>query len=258
MTARPVLLLLQYDGGAFAGWQQQPDARTVQGEVETALGRLLGRRVPVIGAGRTDAGVHALGQAAAAAVPERWRTGDLARSLNAVLSGDVWVAAAHRMVPGFNPRRHALERTYCYRVGTDPGARGPFRRRFEWAVREPLDAAALRLAAAVVTGTHGFRALSAVGPEREHWRCRVADCRWQAREDAPGLELWISADRFLHRMVRFLVGTMLDVARGRRPLTDVARLLDGSDNRLASPPAPAHGLYLVAVRYPSHLFADRP
>src|SRR5512140_3814687 len=156
MAPRPVALLLQYDGGAFAGWQLQPRERTVQGEVEAALGRLVGRRVPVAGAGRTDAGVHALGQVAAAAVPERWEPEALRRALNALLPADVWVAGAHREAPGFDPRRHALERTYCYRIGTDAAARGPFRRRWEWGVRGPVDAALLRGAAAGLAGTHGF------------------------------------------------------------------------------------------------------
>lgn len=258
MAVRPVLLLLQYDGGAFAGWQLQPDARTVQGELEAALARLVGHRVPVVGAGRTDAGVHALGQVAAAPVPERWRPDTLLRALNAVLPADIWVASASRVAAGFHPRRDALERTYCYRIGTDPGARTPFRRAHEWAVPGPLDVAALQRAAAALVGTHGFRALSAVGPARDHWRCRVIEAVWQARVDAPGLEFWITADRFLHRMVRFLVGTMTDIARGRRPESDLALLLAGEDNRLASPPAPPHGLFLVAVRYPAHLYADRP
>lgn len=258
MAPRPVALLLQYDGGAYAGWQLQPNARTVQGEVEAALARLVGRRVPVTGAGRTDAGVHALGQVAAAAVPERWAPEVLVRALNALLPGDVWVASARREAPGFDPRRHAVERTYCYRIGTDAAARGPFRRRWEWAVRGPLDAVALWRAAAALVGTHGFRALAAAGPAREHWRCQVREAVWQLREDAPGLEFWITADRFLHKMVRFLVGTMLDIGRGRRPLADLERLLQGDDNRLASPPAPPHGLFLVAVRYPTPLDAGRP
>ena len=258
MAARPVLLLLQYDGGAFAGWQLQPDARTVQGEVETALARLVGQRVRVLGAGRTDAGVHALGQAAAALVPERWHTDDLIRALNAVLPDDVWVASARRMTPGFDPRRHAVERTYSYRVGLDGGAHGPFRRRYEWAPRGPWDVSLLREASAALVGTHSFRALSAVGPTREHWRCRVLEATWEGREDAPGLAFWITADRFLHRMVRFVVGTMADIASGRRPSEDLSRLLAGTDNRLASPPAPPHGLYLVAVRYPVSLYSDRP
>ncbi len=255
MAARPTLLLLQYDGGAFAGWQRQTSARTVQGVVEDTLARLLERRTAVVGAGRTDAGVHATGQAAAAMVPERWRPGDLVRAMNALLPSDVWLAAARRMTPGFNPRRDASERTYCYRVGTDAGALSPFRRRHEWAVREPLDPALLAAAAAAVAGEHSFRALAAKGPERPHYRCRVLEALWLRREDAPGFEFWITADRFLHRMVRFLVGTMVDVARGRRPLSDLPRLLDGDDNGEASPPAPAHGLFLVGVRYPPRLFA---
>ena len=119
-----------------------------------------------------------------------------------------------------------------------------------------LDVGALRETAAALHGTHSFRALSAVGVAREHWRCRVIEAVWQLRVDAPGFELWLTADRFLHRMVRFVVGLSIDIARGRRPSADLRRLLAGSDNRLASPPAPAHGLYLVAVRYPARLYED--
>jgi tRNA pseudouridine38-40 synthase len=256
MAVRPMALVLEYDGGAFAGWQLQPNARTVQGEVEAVLARLAGRRVAVVGAGRTDAGVHALGQVAAAPMPDRWSPAELTRALSALLPGDVRVVSARRMPPGFNPRRDALERTYCYRIGTDAAARSPFRRRWEWAVSYPLDVGALRESAAALHGTHSFRALSAVGVEREHWRCRVSEAMWQRRADAPGVELWITADRFLHRMVRFVVGLSVDIASGRRPLADLAQLLAGSDNRLASPPAPPHGLYLVAVRYPARLYED--
>lgn len=260
MAARPTLLLLHYDGGAFAGWQRQKAARTVQADLEAALMRLTGRRTAIVGAGRTDAGVHAIGQAAAAVVAERWHPSELARAMNALLPTDVWVASAHRMVAGFNPRRDAVERTYCYRIGTDPGARSPFRRRFEWGVPPPLDEARLAAAAAALTGEHGFRALSAAGAERVHYRCRIFEAMWQRREDAPGFEFWITADRFLHHMVRFLVGLMVDIARDRRPLTDLAGLLAGADNRKASPPSPPsppQGLFLVGVRYPPHLYADR-
>jgi tRNA pseudouridine38-40 synthase len=255
MAARPTLLLLQYDGGSFAGWQRQPSARTVQGVVEDILARLLEKRTPVIGSGRTDAGVHATGQAAAAMIPERWEPRDLARAMNALLPADVWVAAARRMVSGFNPRRDAVERTYCYRIGTDAGGRSPFRSRHEWVVPGGLDVARLAAAAAALRGEHCFRALSAKGPEKEHFRCRILEALWLAREDAPGLEFWVTANRFLRHMVRFLVGTMVDIARGRRPPADLAALLRAPDNRDASPPAPPHGLFLVSVRYPPHLFA---
>jgi tRNA pseudouridine38-40 synthase len=256
MAARPTLLLLQYDGGSFAGWQRQPSARTVQGVVEDILARLLEKRTPVIGSGRTDAGVHATGQAAAAMVPERWEPRDLMRAMNALLPPDVWVAAARRMVPGFNPRRDALERTYCYRIGTDAGGRSPFRSRHEWALGAPLDLPRLVTAAEALVGEHSFRALSAKGPEKEHYRCRIHEALWLAREDAAGLEFWITANRFLHHMVRFLVGTMVDIARGRREPSDLAKLLTDADNSGASPPAPPQGLFLVGVRYPARLFAE--
>jgi tRNA pseudouridine38-40 synthase len=258
MAARPTLLLLQYDGGSFAGWQRQPSARTVQGVVEDILARLLEKRTPVIGSGRTDAGVHATGQAAAAMVPDHWQLPELVRAMNALLPSDVWVAAARRMVPGFNPRRDALERTYCYRIGTDPSGRSPFRSRHEWVLPAALDLGSLVTAARALTGEHSFRALSAKGPEKDHCRCRVHEALWMAREDARGLEFWITANRFLRHMVRFLVGTMVDIGRGRRPPSDLPRLLRSADNRDASPPAPPQGLFLVGVRYPAKLYAAVP
>jgi tRNA pseudouridine38-40 synthase len=250
-----MLLVLQYDGGAFAGWQRQPVERTVQAEVEAALERLVGHRLPVRGSGRTDAGVHALGQVAAAAVPERWQPEVLVRALNAQLPDDIRVTSAGRMQPGFDPRRHASERTYCYRIGTDPGADSPFRRRTEWALRADLDGARLAEAARSLPGAHGFQALSAAGQPRDHYRCRVADAEWRPREAGAGWEFWITADRFLHHMVRFLVGTMVEIARGRRPVGDLAALLDATDNQAASPPAPPQGLFLVSVRYPTEWYA---
>lgn len=249
-----MLLVLQYDGGAFAGWQRQPAERTVQAEVEAALERLVGHRLAVVGAGRTDTGVHALGQAAAATVPERWRPEQLVRALQAVLPPDIWVVSAGRMRTGFNPRRHASERTYLYRIGTDPLASSPFRRRLEWALGTALDAEGLAASARALLGEHGFQALSAVGQPKAHYRCRVLDAEWRRREGDAGWEFWITADRFLHRMVRFLVGTMVEVARGRRPPGDLPALLNATDNQAASPPAPPHGLFLVSVRYPTEWY----
>lgn len=254
MAASPMLLVLHYDGAGFAGWQRQKAARTVQADLESALERLMGQRVPVTGSGRTDAGVHAVGQAAAALVPEGWTPDRLVRALNALLPPDIWIASACRMQAGFNPRRHATERTYCYRIGLDPASRSPFRRRWEWTL-PPLDATQLARAAAVLEGEHAFRALSAAGQPKPHYRCRVFEARWQNRDDGLGFEFWITADRFLHHMVRFLVGIMTDIARARRPLGDLAALLESDDNQAASPPAPPHGLFLVNVRYPREWYA---
>src|SRR3954468_10436997 len=190
-----MLMIVHYDGGAFAGWQRQKSDRTVQAELEDALGRLTSSRLPVMGAGRTDAGVHAVGQAAAAAVPGKWQPDALVRALNAVLPPDVWIATACRMRPGFDPRRHATERTYCYRIGLDAGARSPFRRRYEWALMPPLDPDLLGCGAAARRAAHSFRPLSAVAPAKPHYRCELREAQWQMREDGQGLEFWITADR---------------------------------------------------------------
>lgn len=254
MTARTLQLVLHYDGGGFSGWQRQPDARTVQGVLEAALERLCGMPVPVLGAGRTDAGVHARGQAAGVRVPERWTPREMRRALNAVLPADVWVAAAHAMRSEFHARYDATSRRYTYYVGTDEASRSPFRRRTEWALAQPLDVQALQAAAAVLPGTHVFLAFAVRGtaPAEDDHRCTVMRAEW--RERAGGVEFEIEANRFLHHMVRFLVGTMVDVARGRREAGDMRRLLEAGDNGDTSPPAPAHALFLDAVNYPCELY----
>ena len=252
---RTVQLVLHYDGARFAGWQRQAEGvRTVQGTIEAVVERLAGVRVTVQGAGRTDAGVHARGQAAGVRVPDKWTPHALRRAMNALLPRDVWIAAAHEMRDDFHARYSAVARCYAYYVGTDEGARSPFRRDRELAFLKPLERALLDEAAARVVGDHCFRAFAVRGtapPEDEH-RCRIGLAEWR---DAPGgLVFHVEANRFLHHMVRFLVGTMLDVASGRRPLDDVARLLGASDNSEVSTPAAAHALFLDAVTYPPDLY----
>jgi tRNA pseudouridine38-40 synthase len=255
MPQRTVQLVLHYDGAGFAGWQRQPDARTVQGVLEHALQRLCRTEVPVIGAGRTDAGVHARGQAAGVRVPERWTATELRRALNAVLPDDVWVAASHEMQDDFHARFSATARRYTYRIGLDDTARSPFRRRWLWAVGRPLDVEALAAAAEPLEGTHAFHGFAVKGtaPADDDHRCTVTRARWTVRDGEAALD--IEANRFLHHMVRFLVGTMVDIASGRRPVDDMARLLAAADNRDTSAPAPPHGLTLEAVTYPAALYA---
>jgi tRNA pseudouridine38-40 synthase len=258
MRTRVLQLVLHYDGTGFSGWQRQPDRRTVQGVLEEALARLCSEPVAVLGSGRTDAGVHARGQAAGVRVKERWTPTSLRRALNAVLPDDVWVAAAHAMRDEFHARYSATARRYSYYVGTDDAAASPFRRRTEWGVARPLDRAALDLAAGLLPGDHHFRGFAVRGtapPDDDH-RCNVIDTRWRDRgaDGDRGLVFEIEANRFLHHMVRFLVGTMLDVALGRRPLADFAALLTAADNNDVSAPAPAHALFLDRVRYPADLY----
>lgn len=256
MAERTVQLVLHYDGSGFSGWQQQPEQRTVQGVVEQALERLCGRRIAALGSGRTDAGVHARGQSVGVRVPGKWAPDELRRALNAVLPDDVWVAAAYEMRPDFHARFSAVSRRYAYYIGTDESAQSPFRRRTELPVGFALDRERLDAAAAEIVGEHSFRAFAVRGtaPEADTHRCDVRIARWEDRTDAGGFVFEIEANRFLHHMVRFLVGTMLDVASGRRPLDDVAELLRSDRNADVSPPAPAHALFLDAVRYPSDLY----
>ncbi len=268
MPARTVQLVLAYDGARFAGWQRQPDERTVQGVLEEVLGKLCGAPVAALGAGRTDAGVHARGQAAGVRVPEKWGPLELRRALNGLLPDDVWVASAHEMRPEFHARYSATARRYSYVVGTDEGARSPFRRRWELAERRAIDPALLASEAAVLPGEHSFRAFAVqkTAPQDDHHRCIVRLAAWRRRTsggpggggDGSGAVFEIEANRFLHHMVRFLVGTMLDVAAGKREPGTIARLLDAPDNRDVSSPAAPQALFLERVEYPPELYLSGP
>ena len=254
MTARTVQLVLHYDGSAFAGWQRQPKERTVQGELERVLTRLTGGHVAALGAGRTDAGVHARGQAVGVRVTERWSAATLRRALNALLPRDIWVAAAHEMRPEFHARYSALSRQYSYYVGTDDEARSPFRRHTEWALARALDPAVLARETAPIVGDHCFVAFAVRGtaPAADDHRCAVHSARW--RERRGGVVFEVEANRFLHHMVRFIVGTIVEVAVGKRAAGAVQWLLAARTNDEVSPPAPAHGLFLDRVIYPSDLY----
>jgi len=256
MDSHAMLLVTQYDGGQFAGWQRQPDVRTVQGDMERVLERLCGGATPAVGAGRTDAGVHAHGQGVGVRVPSRWSPDTLRRAMNALLPRDIWVESAHAMAPGFHPRRSAIARRYRYLVGTDSGAWSPFRRRYEWALTKPLDGESLALEAGVLAGDHAFRAFAVqnTAPIDDHHRCVIQHAAWVERDG--GWVFEITANRFLHHMVRFLVGTMVEVAQGRRPRGTIARLLALAHNAETAAPAPAQGLSLQQVVYPSSLYLD--
>jgi tRNA pseudouridine38-40 synthase len=254
MSEHAVQLVVQYDGGRFAGWQRQPAERTVQGALEEVLMRLCGHRIPVLGAGRTDAGVHARGQAAGIRLGERWTAVTIRRALNALLPPDVWVAAAYEMRDDFHARYSATGRRYSYYIGTDDGAHSPFRRPFEWAFTRPLDRASLDAAALTLLGTHVFRAFAVRGtaPEGDDHRCTIERAAWHDRPN--GLVFDIAANRFLHHMVRFLVGTMVDIAAGRRESRAMSELLMAEDNSGVSAPAPPHALFLERVEYPANLY----
>lgn len=259
MEPQQILLVTQYDGTRFAGWQRQPDLRTVQGEMERALSRLAGgRHVRATAAGRTDAGVHALGQAVGVRMPTAWAADRLQRAVNSLLPADIRVSEAQHVVADFHPRFSATSRQYRYLLGTDDSAHSPFRKPWEWALGRPVDGEALKAEAQVLPGEHTFRAFAVAhtAPVNDHHRCIIQHAAWVPREG--GWVFEISANRFLHHMVRFLVGTMVDVALGRRQPGTLQRLLLASANNETSPPAPPQGLFLNAVIYPELLYVREP
>lgn len=260
MAERTLQLVLHYDGSAFAGWQVQPAQRTVQGELERLLTGLCAGPVRVTGAGRTDAGVHARGQVAGVTVPAHWTATKMRRVLNEKLPADLWVAAAHEMRPTFHARFSATGRRYSYTVGLDAGAASPFRRRWELPWDRDLDRAALDWCAERLMGRYAFFGFAVRGtaPAPDDHVCEVRLARWRVveRDDARLLVFDVAANRFLHHMVRFLVGTMLEIASGARPREDFTTLLSAATNDEVSPPAPSTGLCLEQVEYPPELFMD--
>ncbi|MGA9874453.1 MAG: tRNA pseudouridine(38-40) synthase TruA [Solirubrobacteraceae bacterium] len=240
-------LTLQYDGTEFFGWACQPDQRTVQAELEGALRRILGdsdsdgKPLTVTVAGRTDRGVHAWGQV----VSYRHEAVDPQR-LNSLLAKDMAVLACEPAADTFDARRDATSRTYCYRV-LARRTRDVFERgRALWWPR-PLDTALLDECAKLLPGCHDFTAFTPTETEHTRFKRNVIGAHWHEVGDV--LELWIEADTFLRHMNRVLVGTMLEIAAGRRELAEFAELLEGRPRSHAGATASAHGLALASVAY---------
>ncbi len=239
MTSR---MLLEYDGAAFAGWARQPEQRTVQEEVEKALRMVLrDDSLSLTVAGRTDAGVHAWGQVCSyeheAVDPLR---------LNALLPADVAVLDCNPAPEGFDARRDAVSRTYCYRL-LHRRARSVWLAGRAWWHGWDLDRDALHACAAALAGTHDFTAFTPTETYHTRFEREVLSAQW--REDGDVLEFWITADTFMRHMNRILVGTMLDVATGRRSLEEFEALLRGRPRADAGATAPPHGLALASVAY---------
>jgi tRNA pseudouridine38-40 synthase len=246
-----VRMNLAYHGARFAGWATQQGQRTVQGELEEALERLLGGAVRLTVAGRTDAGVHAWRQVASFVVdgdPPQ----DLARALNSMTGPDLAVRRTELAADGFDARRDARSRTYCYRILSDR-IPNPFEAGVSLFWPHSVDRAELVRCGDALLGTHDFTAFTPTQTDHVRFERDVFRADWHEKPAVLGegavLELWIEADAFMRNMVRVLVGTMLEVAGARRSFEDFRSLLDGAPRDRAGDTAQAHGLHLAEVRY---------
>ena len=278
MSARWLKLTVAYDGTAYAGWQIQPTEPTVQGVVEAAWRKITQEEVRVSAAGRTDAGVHALGQVVGLSTDSRLSNADLQRGLNAVLPNDVAIVQLEDAREGFHATHDAQGKTYRYQIhnGRTPAV---FDRRYAWHYPQPLDAAAMHRAGQALVGRHDFSSFESAGSERpdsvrtitelsvtrDGWLgssvssppvVSLAEGSAEPRPQPPGalpdfdrISIQVTGDGFLYNMVRAIVGTLVEVGKGARDVSWPADVLAARDRRQAGQTAPPHGLFLVSVRY---------
>jgi len=246
---RTLKLTLAYDGTDCVGWQRQAEGVSIQGSLEDALAAFEGAPVTVHGAGRTDAGVHALGQVASVALTASHSTETLQRALNAVLPAAVRVLEVVEEAADFHARFTAVSKVYEYRIVNAPFI-SPFLYRYAWHVPMPLSLAAMAEAASILTGTHDFAAFQGTGSPVGTTTRTIHRIDWEPGEGpARPLVVRFEGNGFLRHMVRNIVGTLVDVGVGRRAPAGISTILASRDRARAGPTAPAAGLFLVAVLY---------
>jgi tRNA pseudouridine38-40 synthase len=246
---RTLKFTIQYDGGGYVGWQRQPNGPSIQAVLEDALAPIEGGLATLHGAGRTDAGVHALGQVASAALSNHLEVARLARALNAVLPPDIRVLSVEDMDSSFHARFSAQSKTYEYRIVNAPIV-SPFLHRYAWHVPRPLDLEAMRTAAGPLVGTHDFAGFQAAGSSTGSTERTILglDIEDGSGFDTP-IVLRVTGDGFLRHMVRNIVGTLVEVGVGRWDPWHLPGVLESCDRSQAGPTAPAHGLFLTHVTY---------
>jgi tRNA pseudouridine38-40 synthase len=245
---RTLKFTIQYDGSGLVGWQRQANGTSVQGLLEDALSTIAGSPVTVHGAGRTDAGVHALAQVAHARVRIGHDPETMMRAMNANLPETIRVTGVRVAPDDFHARFSARAKTYEYRIW-NAAVLPPFVRLYVWHVPQPLDVAAMNAAAAAVTGEHDFAAFQGAGTLVHSTVRRVIRAAWRDQTTDAPLTFEITGEGFLRHMVRALVGTMIEVGRGARSPHDIERLIVSRDRHAAGRTAPANGLFLVDVEY---------
>jgi tRNA pseudouridine38-40 synthase len=243
-------LTLSYDGNAYAGWQIQANANTIQAELERAVHEVTGEQIRVVASGRTDAGVHALGQVVSFSSGTHLSADVLARAIDANLPKDIGILDVREAPEGFHAIRDAVSKRYRYIIQDGPTC-DVFARAYAWYVPVQLDVEAMHTAAQTLLGTHDFSSFEASGSERATSVRTLTDLVVERRagDHFDRIILEIEADGFLYNMVRNIVGTLVEVGRRKQPADWVAEVLAAKDRKLAGMTAPPHGLYLVHVEY---------
>lgn len=251
--ARAFKLTIAYDGTDYAGWQVQPGEKTIQSMLERAVYRVTKDRVRVIGSGRTDSGVHALGQVASCTLPS-WRDSSvrLGHALNANLPDTIVVTEAQDAPADFHAIRDAISKRYRYQLQLG-GRRDAFEHRYRWQLHGKIDVDQMRSAALRFVGRHDFASFQATGSDRKTTTRVVHACelipQQVATSDGMHLAMEVEADGFLYNMVRNIVGTLIEVGRGKRPVEWIDEVLAARDRDAAGQTAPAKGLFLLRVCY---------
>lgn len=241
-----VKLIVEYDGSRYAGWQRQPDQPTVQEAIETAIHQLTQQTVSVIGAGRTDSGVHALGQVVSFRIDRDWTPYEWTRGFNARLPQDIAVRSAAIMPDDFHARYSASGKLYEYRI-LNRSERPAIDRAYLWHVHKPLDQEAMNRAAALLIGSRDFTSFEGTLTDNEDPICHLQQLSLTRQGDL--LSIQVYADRFLKHMVRAIVGTLVEVGHGKRKPESLTDILAAKDRRIAGRTAPPQGLFLVRVDY---------
>jgi tRNA pseudouridine38-40 synthase len=239
-------IILEYDGTAYAGWQRQPNQPTLQEAVETAVRSVAQTVIPVIAAGRTDAGVHALGQVASFVTEKPLSPGEWLRALNAALPEDISARSVECVADDFHARYSAVKKLYAYRILHRP-ERSALERTRAWHLYGKLNLDAMREAAKHLVGKYDFSSFQGHPTDVENPICNLQ--RLEIVRDRDIVRVELEADRFLKQMVRAMVGTLVEVGQEKRKPEEMKRILDAKDRRAAGYTAPAHGLYLVRVDY---------
>ncbi|TWT31935.1 tRNA pseudouridine(38-40) synthase TruA [Blastopirellula retiformator] len=257
MSERTIQLIVSYDGTNYAGWQIQNDQPTIQESIEKALLSITGEKIRVTGSGRTDSGVHAIGQVVSFKTQSQLSADVLRRALNAELPADIVVRSSRNAASHFNAIDCATKKRYRYLL-QEGRINDVFSRQYAWFVKKELDLPAMQAAAQHLIGEHDFASFEAAGSERLSTVRHVYDLQVakSERHEFDKLAIEVEANGFLYNMVRIIVGTLVEVGKGKRPPEWVAEVLAAKDRTIGGMTAPAHGLYLLRVDYPESCWLD--